>query len=92
MTYYGNKLTLSLVVLLTTCTPFAAPLVWTRTVSVAEVGLLAEANATLRALMLKSMMLLTMIDCCCLLSVCCADRIMEMMLYREKVVLDLSFP
>ena len=67
MTYYGNKLTLSLVLLLTTCTPFAGPLVWARTVAVAEVGLLAEANATLRALLLKSMMLLTMIAVVCFL-------------------------
>ena len=62
MTYYGNKLTLSLVLLLTTCTPFAAPLVVrARTVAVAKVGFLAEANAASRALLLKIMMLLTMI-------------------------------
>ena len=68
MTYYGNKLTLSLVLPLTTCTPFAAPLVWARTVTVAEVGLFAKANATLRAaLLLKSMMLLTVIAVVCFL-------------------------
>ena len=63
MTYYGNELTLSLVLLSTTGTPFAtvnAPLVWARTDAVAKVGLLAEANAALRALLLRSMLLLMM--------------------------------
>ena len=64
MTYYGNELTLSLVLLSTTGTPFAtvnAPLVRARTVAVANDGLLAGANAASRALLLKIMLLLTMI-------------------------------
>ena len=63
MTYYGNELTLSLVLLSTTGTPFAtvnAPLVRARTVAVANDGLSAGANAASRALLVKNM-LLTMI-------------------------------
>ena len=58
---------------LTTCTPFAEPMVRTRTVAAAKVRFLAEANATLRALLLKSMMLLTMIAVVCFLYA--ADRL-----------------
>ena len=63
MTYYGNELTLSLVLLSTTGTPFAtvnAPWVRAQTVAVANDGLSAGANAASRALLLKNM-LLTMI-------------------------------